>query len=284
MNTHQLARMCFCTASLLVAVVATDVQATSLTAADVAITEDFNDFFGTGFAPNPGLGQLDSDHWRVQGLAEGDGVFGGTHTTGGFASFFHIGEDPSAGINSYAVGVNDFALGMQPYEDSLTPGNITYRLQNNTGVGLDLFTISGKIYSFDNSPFASVLDVLWSVDDVNYTSIAGNPSFVSGGDPSTNNTQWQLINFSATVQTPLVSVGDFIYFQFATNDAAPGQEPTLPPVPNQNPNGPRTLQGERDQLAIDDISVTGSVIPSPTAAVVGLVGMIGLVARRRRNA
>ena len=48
-------------------------------------TIDFTGFDGSGFAPAPAAGQLDSDDWRVTGFSAGSGTFGGTHTTNDFA-------------------------------------------------------------------------------------------------------------------------------------------------------------------------------------------------------
>jgi hypothetical protein len=39
----------------------------------------FTGFTGAGFAPTPAAGQLDSDLWRVTGLSDGAGTFGGTY-------------------------------------------------------------------------------------------------------------------------------------------------------------------------------------------------------------
>lgn len=256
--------------------VSLDAHANSLTAADTAVMQDFNDFRGLGFAPTPAFGQLDSDHWRVRGLDQGDGQFGGTHTTGAFARYYHIGDDPASGIHAYGLGAGNAALGLQPTDNDLTPGDITYRIENNTGQALNRFSIQGLLYVFNNTDHASLLDVQWSTDDLSYTSITpGGPTLVTDG-AAEHNTQWRLgTAFDATFLTGDVADGDSIYFRFVTDDA-PGEG----------------LGGERDQLAIDDLAVTGGryepadVIstPSPTALIGGLVGLLGFATRRRRKA
>ena len=49
------------------------------------LREDFTDFTGGGFAPGGGAGRLDSDAWRVTGIAAGDLAFGDTAEAGAYA-------------------------------------------------------------------------------------------------------------------------------------------------------------------------------------------------------
>ena len=48
-------------------------------------SENFDTFDGSGFANSPATGQLDSNFWRATGLSQGDGTFGGNHTSSDFA-------------------------------------------------------------------------------------------------------------------------------------------------------------------------------------------------------
>ena len=45
----------------------------------------FTSFDGTGFSTSPSSGQLNSNEWRVTGMSDGDGSFGGGFTSGDFA-------------------------------------------------------------------------------------------------------------------------------------------------------------------------------------------------------
>jgi hypothetical protein len=62
-------------------VAAPQAQATPVT----LFSETFSGFDGSGFAPSPATGQLDSNVWRVTGMSDGNGTFGGTHDSGDFA-------------------------------------------------------------------------------------------------------------------------------------------------------------------------------------------------------
>ncbi len=68
--------------------------------------QDFNDFNGIGFAPNPIIGQLDSNVWSVKGLSDGDLDFGEMGTTGDFAR-----EVSSGGVSSGGVYAFEFSTG-----------------------------------------------------------------------------------------------------------------------------------------------------------------------------
>ena len=50
---------------------------------NATFTENFNTFTGSGFAPIPSLGQLDSDLWIISGLSDGSMTYGDTRTSSG---------------------------------------------------------------------------------------------------------------------------------------------------------------------------------------------------------
>ncbi len=109
---------------------------------------DFYSFTGSGFAPDPASGQLDSDSWSVIGMSEGNLLFGGTRTTGDFAR----GADSGGGVGTggiYAFDVNwsgDWALGVQPVADDMNPGTITLRVDNGTGMKIDEVMVLYDLY------------------------------------------------------------------------------------------------------------------------------------------
>ncbi|HHM20887.1 MAG TPA: hypothetical protein ENJ20_02585, partial [Bacteroidetes bacterium] len=106
---------------------------------------DLSGFTGSGFHPTPASGQLDSDTWRVTGFSDGDGTFGGTHTTGDFARGSHSGGVTTGGV--YKFGGR---LGVQPTDADFTPGTITLRIQNVSGSPITEFQINYTVSSYND--------------------------------------------------------------------------------------------------------------------------------------
>ena len=101
---------------------------------DATLADSNNGAFdGSGFSATPAAGQLDSDTWRATGFSDGSGTFGGTHTLGDFAR----GSDPdgvtTGGVYAFEHATNNFGLGVQPTGGDFTVGEITLRIQNDTG-------------------------------------------------------------------------------------------------------------------------------------------------------
>ncbi|MCU0344320.1 MAG: hypothetical protein MUF28_10950, partial [Ignavibacterium sp.] len=103
-------------------------------------------FAGTGFAPNPSSGQLDSDAWAVTGLSDGSLTFGGTVTTGDFARGSSTGGVTTGGIYAFEVASSNRAFGIQPGSGDWTAGDITLRLLNNSGGSITSMAIAYDIY------------------------------------------------------------------------------------------------------------------------------------------
>jgi hypothetical protein len=120
--------------------------------------EGFDSFAGTGFAPSPAAGQLDSDTWALNGLSDGDTAWGGTYTTGDYAR--GIDEDGASTGGIYAFDVvsgagTDYILGVQPTDADFTPGAIYLRLH---------VTIAhSRRQSFDKSTFRNFLPQIHTV-------------------------------------------------------------------------------------------------------------------------
>ncbi|MEM6528949.1 MAG: hypothetical protein AAF653_11695, partial [Chloroflexota bacterium] len=128
--------------------VAQPAAAVSFTGAN--LTYDFNMFAGSGFAPAPAAGQLDSDDWRVTGLSAGSGTFGGTFTSGDFARGTSTGGISTGGVYAFEVSSGNTALGVQPTGSDFTPGAITLKVTNDTGSALTSIVVSYTVYFFND--------------------------------------------------------------------------------------------------------------------------------------
>lgn len=214
----------------------------SLTTEGSPVTENFAGFTGTGFDTPPAAGQLDSNTWRVTGMSDGDGTFGGTHTTGDFARGSSTGGVVTGGVYHFDAGSAD-VLGLQPGGSDVTPGDITLRVQNNTGVDLTEVVVSYDIWVYNDQPRANSLNLAFSTDDATYTPVSSadyTTPEVADGSPT-----WVSVSRSATLSVP-VNAGDFVYIQWQTDDISGG--------------------GSRDEFGISNVSITGNATGAPPQA------------------
>ncbi|HJL20558.1 MAG TPA: MYXO-CTERM sorting domain-containing protein [Sandaracinaceae bacterium LLY-WYZ-13_1] len=130
-----------------------------LTAGAPSHTEGFEGFDGTGFAPSPAAGQLDSDTWRVLGASDGDGTFGGTHDSGDFSRGSSAGGETTGGVYAFDVSASDTAIGLQSSGSDFTPGSVQLRLENGTGAPLAGIEIDAGPCWFNDQARSTVIRV-----------------------------------------------------------------------------------------------------------------------------
>ena len=123
------------------------------------LNENFDSFRGTGFAPTPAAGQLDSDIYRVTNADGADGSFGGTHTG---VSEFSRGEDPDGVTQSgvYAFNPNsgtDYIFGVQPDGASFTPG--TFEILLTAGNNYNSLEIDVDFMSYNDASRSNRLNL-----------------------------------------------------------------------------------------------------------------------------
>jgi len=194
---------------------------------------DFTGFDGSGFAPTPNTGQLDSDIWRVTGLSDGDGTFGGTYTSGDFARGQSSGGVRTGGVYSFDVGGGNTTLGVQPGSKDFTPGAFTLKVENTTGTTASDIYVSYKIWTYNDQDRANSLNFSWSLDDSTYTSV---PT-LDYTTPETADTTptWTSVDRSTTLTGVNLPAGSFLYLKWTGDDVSGS--------------------GSRDEYAIDDIEV-----------------------------
>lgn len=230
----------------------------------VAVTEDFNDFRGDGFAPTPSSGQLDSDTYRVTGLSDGAGTFGGTHDTGDFARGDSDGGVGTGGIYAFEVAPGDFAAGVQPTETDMSPGSVTIRISNNTGETLNFLDVRADAYFLNNADRSStwLFEAALVDSDPFYVPFFSLASEAAGDSPAT----WQRQSVGDLVSLSPLSIPDGTqFFVRVTGDDLAGS-------------------GARDEFALDNLSITGLVaVPEPGATILALGALAGLGTVRRRK-
>lgn len=192
-------------------------------------------FTGSGFAPAPSSGQIDSDAFASSGMSDGDLVFGGTANSGDYARGSSVGGETTGGFYAFSNGSNPF-LGFQPGGSDMAPGTITLRIQNNSGATITDFSVSYKIMEYNDQGRSNSLNFSYSDDNVNFTSLVGlnfSSTEAASGSPA-----WVSHDKMAMLTGQNVQDGDFFYIRWETDDVSGS--------------------GSRDELGIDEISITAS--------------------------
>ncbi len=197
-------------------------------------------FAGSGFQPTPTSGRLDSDAWASTGWSDGSLAFGGTRTT---ASTDYTrgttapGNLPIAvgGIWSFGgAGITGRALGFQQAATDANPGTITLRVRNTTGSTLTAFDISYNAYYRNDEDRSSTFNLRYSDDNTTYTSVPALDLTTPGPLVGTS---WVANARSTTITGVNVPNNGFFYIRWALGTAGGS--------------------GNWDEIALDDISVTG---------------------------
>ncbi|MFN0068024.1 MAG: PEP-CTERM sorting domain-containing protein [Limisphaerales bacterium] len=217
-------------------------------------------FAGTGFTPTPAAGQLDSDAWAVLGLSDGAVNFGGTVTSGDAARGATSSPVTQGGVYAFSGGsISGQALGFQPGGsdfDGGGTGGLYFRMVNNTGVTLDLLSVSYTGHYRNDQTRASTVTFAWSPDNVTYTAVS-SLGFSTPADAVTG-AQFVSAPRSGDVGGLSIAPGEPFYFRWQHTS---------------------TGTGSRDELALDDLVITA--VPEPGALT--LLGLgAGLLALRRR--
>jgi hypothetical protein len=201
----------------------------------------FTGFDGSGFAASPSAGQLDSDEWRIEGLSDGDGTWGGTHTAGDYTRGSSSGAVGTGGIYAFDVGSSNIALGFQTGTADMTPGKLILRLVNTGSDPITQLDISYNIGEFNDQDRSSSLNFAYgegSSEPGSFTSVGAlDYTTTETNNPSPT---WVSTNRSTTITGLNVSQNQFIYLVWETADVGGS--------------------GSRDELAIDDISFL-NVVP-----------------------
>ncbi|SOB87695.1 Calx-beta domain-containing protein [Sphingomonas guangdongensis] len=202
--------------------------------------ENFTGFTAAGFAPTPGVGQLDSDVWRVVGLSDNTNpAYGFTAATGDFARGTIAGTaDPlTAGV--YSPSTNG-ALVVQPTGAEIDVGGfIEARIQNTSGLTATSFTVAFD-WAFRNSGArSSNLQLSYSTDGTNFT-VAPDTSFAT---PATADasiaTSFTLTPEAATLTGLTVGDGGFLFLRWTHLNSSGG--------------------GNRDEVGIDNLTVDATL-------------------------
>jgi predicted extracellular nuclease/2',3'-cyclic-nucleotide 2'-phosphodiesterase (5'-nucleotidase family) len=228
---------------------------------NATFTENFNTFTGSGFAPIPSLGQLDSDLWIISGLSDGRMTYGDTRTSSGdFAGGQTSNRVTTGGVYAFSIASGNNAFGVQPAADDFTPGAITLRLQNVTNSLVDSITLSYIIRFRNDQNRANSLNFSYSRDGNSFTAVS-SLDFITPGNLDSSG--WQSVTRSITLSGLSIAANSNFFLRWTGDDVSGS--------------------GNRDEYAIDDIAVTGLaapgtvVPPTPTLVKIHEIQGTGLV-------
>ena len=208
---------------------------------------NFANFAASGFAPGAAAnsGQLDSNVWRVVGLSDQTNpAYGFTGAAGGDFGRGLINGDPvTAGVYT---PVNDRALILQPTGAELEAGGfIEARIQNTSGATATSFDIGFDWAYRNNATRGENMQLAYSTDGTTFTSVAA-ASFTT--PTAIDNTTANFTNQNEQVSIAgTVADGGYLYLRWIHVSSVGS--------------------GSRDEVGIDNVSVTARLSTDPTAAI-----------------
>ncbi len=203
-------------------------------------TTTFDGFTGTGFAPAPAAGQLDSDEIIVRGLSDGDQTWGGTFDSGDHARGASTGCVTTGGVYGGSDG-NTFMM-LQPGGSDVTPGAIVLRFTNSTGGTITVLGIRYYVLVYNDQVRANSVNCEFSTDDSSWTGIGSLQTTTPGTADVTP--AWTRTIMPSSVAYGLVTSipdGSDFYLRWLTDDVSGA--------------------GSRDEIGIDNIQITAVTFP-----------------------
>ena len=230
---------------------------------------DFDAFRGRGLMPNPMASQLDSNHWRISGLSDGPGRFGGTHDSGDFARGPSSGGVTTGGVYGFNVassGEPNWTLGFQPIGSDLTPGAATLMVTNATGAVVDRLELDYDIWLLNNGDRSSSIRFAYSMDDENYETL-DRLSIATALEADTN-AGWEAVGRATVLSALNLAEGSSIFLQWWMDDVGG--------------------RGSRDEWSLDQIEMTWgdspvSTVPEPSSWMLLAFLCPATLWHRRRN-
>jgi hypothetical protein len=223
---------------------------------------DFTGYTGAGFQAAPAAGQLDSDMFAITGFADGSLAFGGTQTAGDYARGTASAAVSTGGLynfSSMTINGGTGAFGIQPVADDFTPGTVTLKIVNQTGLTLTGLTLSYEIWVRNDQGRGNSLNFSHSSDDASYAAVTAL-DFTSADAADTLG--FQKTDRGVTLSGLSIADGANYYLRWTGDDSSGA--------------------GFRDEFALDNISITAVPEPGSYALWAGLA-LCGVAAWHRRR-
>jgi Secretion system C-terminal sorting domain len=188
-------------------------------------------FNGNNINTGAASGSLNSNAWSISGVsATAAATFGGTTT--GTLGVINGGTTSSGNFFAMNIGTGNVALGVQPTGAYFSPGNITLKIQNKTGVPITNLDLSNILYVVNDQDRSSSFNLAYSTDNVTYSNL---PVADYTSVAALQNTNVRAQYRSYKISSLNVATDGFVYLRWSSDDVGGS--------------------GSRDEFAIDDIQV-----------------------------
>ncbi|MBK9540102.1 MAG: PKD domain-containing protein [Flavobacteriales bacterium] len=201
---------------------------------------------GSGFVAAAAAGDLDADAWATNGMSDGSKALGADATTGDHARGISAGGVTTGGFYAFTVSVGNRALGVQPVGADWTPGLLTLKVDNNTGVTVSSVDLSYLVYYFNDQGWSNSWNFEWSLNNLTWTPVG---ALDLATPAAAGAAVWTSNNRNTTINSLSLANGSSIYFRWASDDVSGS--------------------GSRDEIALDDISVTMNTTTTTTVQFTG---------------
>lgn len=193
-------------------------------------------YAGTGFEPAPTTGRLNSNAFATIGMSDGSTNFGDVATAGDFARGSSSGGVTSGGFFAFEVAPGNHAFGWQATGDDFTPGNVTLRLQNQTGTAIETIRLTYTVYVYNDQGRSSNVNVSYSNDNIIFTQ---QPLLeIVSEETAAATPEWTATTYTVLIGLENIPDGDFYYLRWNAADVGGS--------------------GSRDEFALDDITLTAN--------------------------
>lgn len=190
-------------------------------------------YAGTGFEPAPTTGRLNSNAFATIGMSDGSTNFGDSAVTGDFARGTSAGGVTQGGFYAFEVAPGNHAFGWQATGNDFAPGNVTLRLQNQTGTAIETLRLTYTVYVYNDQGRSSNVNISYSNDNITFTQ---QPLLeIVSEETAAATPEWIATTYTVLIGLENIPDGDFYYLRWDTADVAGS--------------------GSRDEFAIDDITL-----------------------------
>jgi len=203
----------------------------ALTGDGVETAIDFTQYTGTGIAPDPTNGELNSNNWSVLGMSDGNIPFGSTTTDGDFEGQTDGTGVTGGGLYAYSNGdVN--ALWVQPTSSDFSPGSLILKLSNETGGTVTSVNLQYIIHVLNDGDRANSFNPSYSTNGADFFPL----DFADLISEELADGSFQSLVRVITIENINLPAGEDMFLQWTSDDISG--------------------MGSRDEFGLSDIVVT----------------------------